>query len=143
MSKRDVSLYLVDILIAANKISRYTQPFDNSTDFLHSELEWDATIRELQLVGDAINVLIKEGILNNSFRRIVDFRNQIVHGCFGIDSDIVWEVVNLKIPGLVKEIILISSKENISLELAIKCAIEDNHYNQELVAYLKRLQGIR
>ena len=83
MFKRDISLYIVDILIASNKIKRYTKSFTSSTDFLHSELEWDATIRELQLIGDAINILIQEDFLTSAFRRIVDFRNQIVHGILG------------------------------------------------------------
>ena len=44
MSKREVSLYIVDIFIAIDKIKRYTNKFNNSDDFFYSELEWDATI---------------------------------------------------------------------------------------------------
>ena len=47
MSDRDVSFYIVDILIAINKIKRYTKDIDNAEELLNSELEWDATIREL------------------------------------------------------------------------------------------------
>lgn len=44
MSSRDVSLYVVDILIATNKLNRYIADFCNAVDFLHSKLEWDAAI---------------------------------------------------------------------------------------------------
>ena len=97
MSKRDISLYIVDIFIAINKIQRYTQKFSNAQDFKWSELQWDATIRELEIIGEATNNLIKSQILeNNKYRKIVDFRNVIIHGYFGIDEDEVWSVVQDK-----------------------------------------------
>ena len=105
MSKREISLYIVDILMAINKIQRYSKSFYNAKDFLHSELEWDASIRELQLIGDAINKLLKAGILDSSYSRIVDFRNQIVHAYFGIDEEIVWNVIKDKIPRLNNDIL--------------------------------------
>ena len=97
MSKKELSLYIVDILIAINKIERYTKKFNNSKEFYYSELEWDASLRELQIIGDATNILLNHNLLDNSFRRIVDFRNQIVHAYFGIDEDIIWEVITEKI----------------------------------------------
>jgi len=94
MSNRDISLYIVDILIAIDKINRYTDNIDDAEELLHSELKWDATIRELQVIGDAMNRILKNNYLDNSYRRIVDFRNQIVHGYFGTDHNIVWQVIN-------------------------------------------------
>ena len=79
---RDIAFYMVDILIASDKIRRYTQKFTNPTAFLHSELEWDATIRELEIIGEATNKLLQANILDPQYRMIVDFRNQIVHGYF-------------------------------------------------------------
>lgn len=139
MCKRKLSLYIVDILIAINKINRYTSTFDNSEQFLHSELEWDATIRELQLIGDAINILINENFLDSTFRRIVDFRNQIVHAYFGIDSTIVWEVIKHKLPILEKQLLESCHQHDLSLSTAIQCAIEENNYNSQVVLYLKKL----
>ena len=81
---------------------------------MHSELEWDAVIRELQLIGDAVNILIGECVLDDSYRRIVDFRNQIVHRYFGIDQKIVWNVINQKIPQLVDDIMVISKNYDTS-----------------------------
>ncbi len=139
MSRRDVSLYVVDILMAVNKLRRYTANFSNAIDFLHSELEWDATIRELQLIGDAINILIKEGVLDQRYRRIVDFRNQIVHAYFGIDAEIVWSVAEKKVPALEQDLLETCRNSSISLKKAIDCAIEENLFNEKLTEYLKRL----
>ena len=65
MSKRDISLYIIDVFIACNKIQRYTKNFSNADDFKWSELEWDATIRELEIIGEATNALIKSEVLEN------------------------------------------------------------------------------
>ena len=140
MSERDISLYIVDIFIAANKLTRYTKRFNNAEDFLHSEIEWDAAIRELQLIGDAINILLKENILDHSYRRIVDFRNQIVHGYFGIDSEIVWDVIQKKIPDLITNITDTTKKLHINTNSAIDSALIENNYNKTIVEYLIKLK---
>ena len=88
MSSRNHSLYIVDIFVAMDKIHRYTNKFDNAQDLLNSELEWDATIRELEILGEATNYLLKSNHIDKKYRRIVDFRNQIIHGYFGIDENI-------------------------------------------------------
>jgi len=98
MSDRDLNMFIVDIFIAIDKVRRYTRKFSCGEELLYSEMEWDAVIRELQIIGDATNELLKAELIDNILRRIVDFRNQIVHGYFGIDHDIVWEVVNRVCP---------------------------------------------
>jgi uncharacterized protein with HEPN domain len=37
MSKRVMEFFIIDILIAINKVKRYTKEFENSQDFLHDE----------------------------------------------------------------------------------------------------------
>jgi uncharacterized protein with HEPN domain len=98
MSKRDISFYIVDIFIAMDKIKRYSKNYKNAQDLLFSELNWDATLRELEIVGEATKHLLSLEILPISYRRIVDFRNQISHAYFGIDENIIWEIINDKFP---------------------------------------------
>ena len=43
--KRDIELFIVDILVAIEKIKEYMSPFDNVSDFQHSSLHWDASMR--------------------------------------------------------------------------------------------------
>ncbi|MEA1986573.1 MAG: HepT-like ribonuclease domain-containing protein [Candidatus Marinimicrobia bacterium] len=143
MFKRDVSLYIVDILIAINKIFRYTKKFDNSEEFLYSELNWDGTIRQLEIIGEATNKLIKLEIIDEkSYRIIVDFRNYIVHSYFGIDSSIVWEVVKNKLPDFMAELKLVVKEKNINLSKAIKMAKKENENNRELLVFLNQLLRI-
>jgi len=141
MSKRDYSLYLIDIFIACNKISRYTKDFQNADDFKWSELQWDASIRELEIIGEATNQLIKSNILENEkYRTIVDFRNIIIHGYFGIDEDEVFYVVKEKLPSFCDELKNLIIEKNIFIAEAIKFAKEENIKNKILIDYLDNLE---
>jgi uncharacterized protein with HEPN domain len=94
MSKRVVELFVVDLLVAMDKISRYKAGFNDAQSFYHDEKSFDATIRELQIVGEATKHLISSNILGKEYRVIVDFRNLIVHEYFGIDADEIWNILN-------------------------------------------------
>ena len=136
MSKRDISLYIIDIYIAINKIQRYTQEFTNPEDFKWSELQWDATIRELEIIGEATNNLIKLDILeNDKYRKIVDFRNIIVHGYFGIDENEVWSVVKDKLTLFFLELQNLVTEKNIDIQNAVSYAKEENFKNREIIEF--------
>ena len=140
MSKRDVEFYFIDIFIAIYKIELYTSRFTNGEDLLHSMLEWDATIRELEIVGEATNSLIKLDVLENKkYRKIVDFRNAIIHGYFGIDEDEVWSVVTDKLTPFCEELKSIIIEKDIFVNDAIIFAKEENFKNNELIKYLDKL----
>ena len=140
MSKRDVEFYFIDIFIAIYKIELYTSRFTNGEDLLHSMLEWDATIRELEIVGEATNSLIKLDVLENKkYRKIVDFRNAIIHGYFGIDEDEVWSVVTDKLTPFCEELKSIIIEKDIFVNDAIIFAKEENLKNNKLIKYLDKL----
>jgi uncharacterized protein with HEPN domain len=137
---RDLSLYIVDILIAIDKINRYTKKVFNVEDLISNEIILDAVIRELIIIGESVNILIKNNFLSNEYKKIVDFRNFIVHGYFGIDYNIVWEVVKEKIPTLNNEIIKIIKNNKINLNESIDECIKDYLHQKETVNFLNRLK---
>ncbi len=136
MSKREPTLYFLDIFIAYDKICRYTDRFTSPQDLLHSELEWDATIRELEIIGEATNNLLVLNLIDKKHRRIVDFRNQIIHGYFGIDEEIVFEVVKSKLAIFTKEL----KSLNINFEKAIPLAKNEYSQNKHILNLLNNLQ---
>lgn len=141
MSKRDISLYIVDIYIAINKIQRYTQKFTSAEELKWSELEWDATIRELEIIGEATNKLIKLEVLkNDKYRKIVDFRNIIAHGYFGIDEDEVWSVIKDKLTLFFLELQNLVTEKNIDIKDAISYSINENFKNKEIVEFLNNVK---
>jgi len=137
---RDYRLYLVDILIADDKIKRYTKNFDNGNDLLYSELEWDGVIREFEIIGEATNYLIKNEILNKNYRIIVDFRNKIIHGYFGIDEVIVWDVIKNYLPEFIKYIKNFIRENKINLNKIIIQTKKDHFYNKKVLEFLDNLE---
>lgn len=141
MSKRDISLYIVDIYIAINKIQRYTQKFTSAEELKWSELEWDATIRELEIIGEATNKLIKLEVLkNDKYRKIVDFRNIIAHGYFGIDEDEVWSIIKDKLTLFFLELQNLVTEKNIDIKDAISYSKDENFKNKEIVEFLNNVK---
>ena len=138
MCKRDNSLYILDILIAANKIERYIVGINSPSALFEDDLIWDATIRELTLIGEAVNILIKENIIDKKYRRLVDFRNLIVHGYFGIDEGIVWNVLKEKLPQFVSELWGLIGSCNVNIKSAILNAGKEQH-SKEVQSFLDNI----
>jgi uncharacterized protein with HEPN domain len=139
MSDRQHALYIVDIFIAIDKIYRYTDRFVNAQELLNSELEWDGAIRELEIIGEATNYLLKANQIDEKYRRIVDFRNQIIHGYFGIDESIVFDVIRNKLPHYYDDLLeLAKYQENDVLE-AIDHAKKENFMNKNVLNFLNQL----
>jgi len=142
--KRDIKLFIVDVLVSIQKVKEYIQPFDNSSTFLHSSLHWDASMRKLEIIGEALNKLLEDENFNSLsptyFRKIVNFRNTIVHGYFGIDVDEVWDIVTNKLQILEDDLLGIV-ENNIDITDAISCEIEEykNLNDINIVKYLSSL----
>ncbi len=95
MSKRDITLLLDDMLQSAQKIKRYTKDL-NYDSFLTDEKTKDAVVRNFEIIGEAANRINPEFRDENKdieWKRIRGFRNRIVHDYFGIDYEIVWEII--------------------------------------------------
>ncbi len=127
--KRDIELFIVDIFVAIIKIREYTSSFEDEDEFHHSSLHWDATIRQLEIIGEALNNLLEDEYFSSLspkyFRKIVNFRNAIAHGYFGIDSEEVWDVVSTKIDLLNNDLKDIVNSSTIDLEYAAETTINE------------------
>jgi len=95
MSKRDVRLFLYDILECIEKIEKYTKDMDFD-DFVKDDLVVDAVIRNLEVIGEAVKNVpeeIRSKYPDIPWKKIVGFRNIVIHEYFGVDLSIVWTVV--------------------------------------------------
>ena len=136
---RKIEMFLFDIFIAINKI-KVVKDFDNSDDLLHSFKDWDTVIREFEIIGEASKYLLKNNLLDNEFRKIVDFRNRITHNYFGIDPEIVFHISKYELDDFLKVINKLINKIDSSLKNElIESFIEDNKYLDFIVKELKKL----
>jgi len=106
---------------------------------LHSELEWDAVIRELEIIGEATKNLLKYNFIDPKYQNIVDFRNHIVHGYFGVDEDIVWEVVTKLLGVFTSDLQAIVKREELDISVAVNRAKDDYSFSVKTVHFLDQL----
>jgi len=101
---RDPSLFLDDIRTSSAKIIRYTEDMDR-VRFEADEKTVDAVVRNLSIIGEAVKKLppvLKERYPEIEWRKIAGLRDFVVHEYFGIDTEILWNVVSTKIPVLLR-----------------------------------------
>lgn len=101
--------YLGHMLEAVCQIQLYAAG-KSPKEFLADRLLQDAIIRNFEVLGEASRLLLDLAIDAASrfpgipFAAIYAMRNQLSHGYFAIDLDIVWRVIERDIPSLRKEL---------------------------------------
>lgn len=102
MPKRDPELLIEDMLGAIQKIGRYTAGMDQES-FLQDEKTLDAVARNLEILGEAAKQLPEDFLAqypNVPWRQIAGLRNRIIHEYFGLDLQLIWQVVHNDLPQL-------------------------------------------
>ncbi|MDB4949443.1 MAG: hypothetical protein JWM27_2092 [Gemmatimonadetes bacterium] len=103
---RDRRLYRFDIVEYAGHIGDFTRTmsFDEFTGDLKTQI---AVLRCLEIIGEAIKNLSADELALHAeipWRRIARFRDRLAHAYFGIDLDIVWDVVQNKLPEVISAV---------------------------------------
>lgn len=103
---REWRFYLDDMIAFAEKVIAYTDGFDQ-TAFVSSGLNYDATIRNLELIGEAASHIpnaIRDGNPDLPWRLVIAVRNRLIHGYLGIDNDTLWSIIESDVPALLPEL---------------------------------------
>ena len=102
--QRNFELYLNDIKLSCEKILRYTKNMSQE-QFFKDEMAYDAVLRNLLIIGEAAKNLpenIRKEHLHVEWKKICGLRDIIAHAYFGIDNTILWDIIQSKIPSLLK-----------------------------------------
>ena len=98
---------IYDLDQATELIATFTQG-KQLTDYKADALLRSAVERQFEIVGEALNRLKKvdPGVVAriSDYQRIIGFRNVLAHGYDVISDEIVWDIVQNKLPGLRQEI---------------------------------------
>jgi uncharacterized protein with HEPN domain len=99
--------YLFDIKQAADLLADFVRS-KSFEDFQEDPMLRSAVERQFELIGEALSQLAKvdhetaERI--SEYRRIIAFRNILIHGYAQIDHRLVWGVLDSKLPKLCQEV---------------------------------------
>ena len=93
--------YLFDILQAAQLLTDFTSGKDFN-DYANDPLLRSAVERQFEIAGEALAQLARQDASVaekvGEFRRIIAFRNILIHGYTDVDDRLVWDIVETKLP---------------------------------------------
>jgi uncharacterized protein with HEPN domain len=82
--------------------------------FKNDRMRVDAVVRNFEVIGEAVRNLsddLKMQFSATDWKAVAGFRDTLIHGYFGIDLEILWDIIVHKIPVLQKEITAIIAYE--------------------------------
>jgi uncharacterized protein with HEPN domain len=109
MSKRKEMDYIKDMLEAAGKAAIYCKDL-NYEEFSNDIKTQDAVIRNIEILGEAakkVSKNIRDIYPEIPWKNITGMRDKLIHDYFGVNIDIVWDVIKNDFPGLIDRITII------------------------------------
>lgn len=104
---RDSRKYLYDIQEAAERIVAFVDGRSFS-DYQQDHLLRSAVERQFEIIGEALGQLARKApsVAEQipEYRRIIAFRNVLIHAYATIDDRLVWGVVEDKLPALRRKV---------------------------------------
>ncbi|HXV21719.1 MAG TPA: DUF86 domain-containing protein [Desulfuromonadales bacterium] len=107
--------YLEHILIETEYLLKTSRSLSQG-EFLADETLQRAFVRSLEIIGEAVKNLpddLKARYPDLDWRRMAGTRDRLIHGYFSVDFELVWDIVQTKIPPLHAGIRRILGKEHL------------------------------
>jgi len=106
MNKKDHLIFLKHILESIRSIESFSKGLSKGK-FENDRLKRSAILRELEIIGEAAKNIppsFKNKHPEVPWKEIIGTRDIIIHHYFGVDLDIVWNIINKNLPDLKKKI---------------------------------------
>ena len=111
--KEDLPLieHILDSIAAIESFSKNMK----KEKLISSRLKQSAIVREIEIIGEAVKNISKN--LKNKhpeieWKEIVGTRDKMIHHYFGVDLNIIWNIIKINIPDLKEKIAKIKKELN-------------------------------
>ncbi|TCD47351.1 DUF86 domain-containing protein [Chlorobium sp. N1] len=113
--RREWRFYVDDMIDFAGKVLAYTDSLDQA-GFVASGLTYDATLRNLELIGEAATRIpddVRHTHPEIPWRMVIATRNRLIHGYLGIDDDTLWSIICDDVPELLRLLSALKDEERL------------------------------
>ncbi len=93
---------LQHILEAIQSLLKYTNNVDYQS-FMQDEMMTDACIRKFEIIGEASSKIsneVREMNFPIEWKKMIAFRNLLIHEYFVVDKNLIWDIIQRDIPEL-------------------------------------------
>jgi len=100
MKRRELGDYVQDIVEALGEVEDFTSGMQFE-DFVKDKKTINAVVRSLEVIGEAAKKIpdsLRAEHPGIPWKRMAGMRDKLIHEYFGIDLEIVWEVINNELP---------------------------------------------
>ena len=112
--------FVLDMFLACQKILEYTQGL-SLKDLEKDSKTIDAVVRNIEILGEAVKNIsdeFKNRYTDVEWRIIAKTRDKMIHFYFGINTLVLWRIIETDIPELLKKLQNIIEKEGWSDEIS-------------------------
>lgn len=107
MRRLEVRKYLFDIAQACEMLAQFTAG-KTFADYADDPLLRSAVERQFEIIGEALRQALRLdpdlGTRISESQRIIAFRNRLIHAYASISDEVVWGIVESKLPALRSEV---------------------------------------
>ncbi len=106
MTKKDDLVFIEHILESIEAIQEFSKGMDLD-ELSSNRLKQSAIVREIEIIGEAaknVSKEIKDKYKEIPWKEIIGTRDKIIHHYFGVDLEVILDIIKEGIPKLKKQI---------------------------------------
>ena len=112
MNSKDDLVFVEHILDSIRAIENFSRNLSKE-ELTSNRLKQSAIVREIEVIGEAVKNIsknLKERYSEVKWKDIAGTRDKMIHHYFGVDLNIVWDIINKDLKVLKKQIIEIKKQ---------------------------------